>query len=147
LSPPIVRPLAAADRAQWDALWDGYLRFYESALDPAVTDATFARLIEPDVSNMFAFVAEEAGELLGFTHCVLHPATWTEGHYCYLEDLFVAPHARGKGVGEALIRAVYDRANQLQCARVYWHTHESNKTAQALYDRVAIKSGFIVYRR
>jgi hypothetical protein len=35
---------------------------------------------------------------------------------------------------------------EAKAARVYWHTHESNATAQALYDRVAEKSGFIVYR-
>jgi GNAT superfamily N-acetyltransferase len=78
---------------------------------------------------------------------VLHPATWATTDYCYLEDLFTAPAARGKGVGRALIEAVYARADQLQCARVYWLTHETNTTARALYDKLARHAGFIQYRR
>ena len=142
----LIRSLAAGDRAQWDVLWAGYLQFYETTLDAGVSDITFARLIDPE-SALFALVAEADGALAGLAHCVLHPATWDAADYCYLEDLFVAPGTRGQGVGRALIEAVYARADALGCARVYWHTHESNKTAQALYDRAATKSGFIVYRR
>ena len=141
----IVRSLAAADRAQWAPLWYGYLEFYESTLDPLVTEATFARLIDSD-EPMFAFVAEDAGALAGFVHCVLHRGTWAIENFCYLEDLFVAPSARGQGVGRALIEAVYARADALQCARVYWLTHESNP-ARKLYDSVASHRGFIQYRR
>ena len=141
----IVRPLAASDRAQWAPLWAGYLEFYEAALDPAVTQATFARLADPN-EPMFALVAEDAGALTGFAHCVLHRGTWAIGDFCYLEDLFVAQTARGKGVGRALIEAVYARADALGCARVYWLTHQSNP-ARKLYDRVASHAGFIQYRR
>jgi ribosomal protein S18 acetylase RimI-like enzyme len=142
----LIRPLAASDRAQWNGLWAGYLSFYETELDARVSDITFARLIDPQ-SALFALVAEADGALVGLTHCVLHPATWDAADYCYLEDLFVAPAARGQGVGRTLIEAVYAHADARGCARVYWHTHESNTGAQALYDRLATKSGFIVYRR
>ena len=141
----IVRPLAASDRAQWAPLWAGYLEFYEAALDSAVTQATFARLADPN-EPMFALVAEDAGALTGFAHCVLHRGTWAIGDFCYLEDLFVAQTARGKGVGRALIEAVYARADALGCARVYWLTHQSNP-ARKLYDQVASHAGFIQYRR
>jgi ribosomal protein S18 acetylase RimI-like enzyme len=46
-----------------------------------------------------------------------------------------------------LIEAVYARAQAAGCPRVYWHTHESNATAMALYDKVAERSGFVVYRK
>ncbi|MBL8548455.1 MAG: GNAT family N-acetyltransferase [Hyphomonadaceae bacterium] len=143
----IIRDLKASDRAQWSPLWAAYLAFYETTLAPEITDATFARLVDPSVPNLFGLVAEEAGALLGFTHCVLHPATWATTDHCYLEDLFTAPEARGRGVGRALIEAVYARADELNCARVYWHTHETNTTARALYDKLARHAGFIHYRR
>lgn len=144
----VIRPLAPTDRARWDPLWAGYLEFYESELAPVVTDTTFARLNDPR-EPMFAFVAEEVAthELLGFVHCVIHRGTWSIGDFCYLEDLFTAKAARNRGVGRALIEAVYKRADELGCERVYWLTHQSNATARKLYDQVAEHRGFIQYRR
>lgn len=141
-----IRNLAPADRAQWDKLWAGYLAFYEASLDPAVTEATWARFHDP-AEPMFALVAEgDAGQLIGIVHCVIHRGTWSIGDFCYLEDLFVAPEARGLGAGRALIEAVYARADALGCGRVYWLTHESNP-ARKLYDQVARNLGFVQYRR
>jgi GNAT superfamily N-acetyltransferase len=51
------------------------------------------------------------------------------------------------GVGRALIEAVYANARQAGASRVYWQTHETNTTAMQLYDQLAEKSGFIVYRK
>jgi len=142
-----IRDLRPTDRAQWAPLWDGYLEFYNTALDPEVTKTTFARLNDP-AEPMFALVAEdETGALIGVTHCVLHRGTWAIGDFCYLEDLFVSPAARGRGVGRALIEAVYARADANGWSRVYWLTHETNAEARQLYDRVARNLGFIQYRR
>jgi GNAT superfamily N-acetyltransferase len=144
----VIRDLEPSDRPGWEKLWAGYLEFYRSSLDPAVTDATFARLLDP-AEPMFALVAEDADthDLIGLVHCVLHRGTWTIGDFCYLEDLFTAPAARKRGVGRALIEAVYARADELKCERVYWLTHETNTTARKLYDQVAENRGFIQYRR
>jgi GNAT superfamily N-acetyltransferase len=69
------------------------------------------------------------------------------GPTCYLQDLFTREDARGKGIGKALILAVYDRAKHAGSTRVYWQTHETNVTAQRLYETIAQRSGFIVYRK
>ena len=50
-------------------------------------------------------------------------------------------------MGRALIQAVYERAKAAGAQRVYWHTHETNDTAMLLYDKVAERSGFLVYRK
>jgi GNAT superfamily N-acetyltransferase len=142
----IIRPLTAADEVAWLPLWHGYLTFYESTVAPDVTETTFARLLDP-AEPMFALVAELNGALIGMTQCVLHRSTWTRGPYCYLNDLFVSPDARGTGAGRALIEAVYARASERGAERVYWLTHETNTTARQLYDRIATRTGFIQYRR
>src|SRR5262245_58119847 len=98
----LIRDVAPADHAAWLNLWQGYLDFYEATLDPAVTDATWSRFLDPS-EPMFALVAEAHGALVGFAHCVLHRGTWSIEDFCYLEDLFVAPEARGHSVGRALI--------------------------------------------
>ena len=144
----IVRDLRASDRAQWEALWAGYLEFYNSKVAPEVTETTFARLLDPNEA-MFSLVAEDEGthDLIGMVNCVIHRSTWSEQNYCYLGDLFTSPAARNRGIGRALIEAVYARADELKMPRVYWMTHETNETARKLYDQVAINSGFIQYRR
>ena len=87
------------------------------------------------------------GKLEGIVHYLFHRSTWTDGNYCYLQDLFVAEGGRNHGLGRALIEAVYGQAREAGASRVYWLTHESNATARALYDRVADRPGFIQYRR
>ena len=64
--------------------------------------------------------------LVGFSTYLIHPSTWTLSGYCYLEDLFVEPSARGQGAGRLLIEAVTAIANEMEITRVYWHTHSEN---------------------
>lgn len=140
-----VRPLAPHDRTAWDRLWTGYLEFYGTSLQPDVSEATWSRLLYADAA-MFALVAEQDATVIGIVHGVMHPATWSIGPYCYLEDLFVDPAARGSGAGRALIEAVYARADAAGASRVYWMTHKDNP-ARRLYDQVATVSEFVQYRR
>lgn len=142
-----IRQAKPSDRAAWEPLWQGYLAFYESELPGAVTDTTWSRFHDP-AEPMRCLVAEDDdGSLLGFTNIIFHRGTWAIGEFCYLEDLFVAEHARGRGVARALIEAVYALADERGAERVYWLTHETNTTARALYDKVARHRGFIQYQR
>lgn len=140
-----VRQLRAADEARWRVLWRGYLDFYKTDIPEDVTAETFARLL--DDKRYFVRLAESDGEVIGFVHCVFHPATWSKTDYCYLEDLYVAPEARGLGAGRALIEAVYDECDTQNAARVYWLTHKDNTVARKLYDKLATLSDFVQYRK
>jgi GNAT superfamily N-acetyltransferase len=95
---------------------------------------------------MFGFVAESEEGVIGFTHCLFRPSTWTETDYCYLEDLFVDPNIRGKGIGRALMNKVFELAKEKNSKRVYWTTQEFNKTARVLYDSITPVSEFVQYR-
>ena len=96
---------------------------------------------------MHAMVAEASDKLLGLVHFLFHRSTIQIAPTCYLQDLFTVEVARGKGVGRALIEAVYQRAIAAGSPRVYWQTHETNLVAMKLYDKVAERSGFVVYRK
>jgi len=145
-----VRGIQRGDFDQWLPLWEGYNAFYgrvgATALAIEITHTTWARFFD-FYEPMHALVAESEGKLLGFAHHIFHRSTIMLGPTCYLQDLFTATAHRGKGIGKALIEAVYEEARAAGVGRVYWHTHETNHTARRLYDQLAANSGFIVYRR
>ena len=141
-----VRPVQPGDRAAWQPLWQGYLAFYQATLAPEVTEATWRRFFDP-LEGLGAVVAERDGRLIGLAHYLLHRSTWAPVCYCYLEDMFVDPSVRGGGAGRALIAAVERAAREAGANRLYWTTHESNHTAQRLYNRVAERPGFVQYRK
>ena len=146
----IVRPVERADFDRWLPLWNGYNAFYgrsgATALSEDITRTTWSRFFEA-AEPVRALVAERDGELAGLAHYLFHRSTIAIADTCYLQDLYTTEAARGHGVGQALIEAVYAAAAKAGSARVYWQTHETNATARRLYDRVAERSGFLVYRR
>jgi GNAT superfamily N-acetyltransferase len=146
----IIRPVTRHDYDQWLPLWDGYNEFYgrsgSTALPTEITLMTWSRFFDA-YEPVHALVAESDGKLIGLTHYLFHRSTTAIGPNCYLQDLFTSEAARGKGVGKALINGVYAQAKLAGSPRVYWQTHETNITAMKLYDKVAERSGFVVYRK
>lgn len=143
----IIRELRREDHDGWMELWTGYLRFYRVQIGEQVTSTTFTRLCETK-DGMFGLVAVEAdGEVLGFANSLVHPSTWSIAGYCYLEDLFVAPHARGGEVAKGLIDGVAAVARERGVERMYWHTQQFNGAARSLYDTVGKLTSMVVYER
>jgi GNAT superfamily N-acetyltransferase len=145
-----IRPAEPGDFEQWYPLWQGYNAFYgrsdATALPDAVTHLTWSRFFDA-YEPMRALVAERPGRLIGLAHYLFHRSTIAITPSCYLQDLFTDASVRGQGVGGALIEAVADAARRAGAARLYWQTHETNLPGRALYDRIAERSGFIVYRK
>ena len=142
-----VRPVEATDEGPWLALFRDYITFYEATVPEDVIALTWQRLLSR-ADNMMALVAaDEAGRALGIAALVFHRSTWSPSWYCYLEDLFVAPAARGRGIGRALIEATYDEADRRGASRTFWATQEKNETARTLYDRLGQLTDFVQYRR
>lgn len=148
--PLTIRYVTDQDFAAWKPLWDGYNAFYgregTTALPEAITLATWARFLDT-AEPMHALVAERSGQLLGLAHFLFHRTTTSTSDNCYMQDLYTTESSRGAGIGRALIERVYAEAKKVGAGRVYWQTHETNTHAMLLYDKVAEKSGFIVYRK
>lgn len=142
-----IRPLAADDAGIWAPLWRGYLAFYRTERPEAVYRTTFARLTDPQIADYHGLLAFWDGAPAGLAHFIYHRHGWQIDDVCYLQDLFVAPGARGAGLGRALIEAVYAAADAAGRPEVYWLTEASNATARKLYDRIGQVTPFVKYRR
>lgn len=142
-----IRPVTASDRPVWAALWRLYLTFYKTELSEATYDITWSRFMDPNETMHAALAQTKEGRVVGLVHYIEHRTCWTPKNSIYLQDLFVDESVRGHGVGCALIQHVYDEANKRGVGKVHWLTHEANKDAQALYEKVAERSGFIQYRK
>jgi GNAT superfamily N-acetyltransferase len=143
--PVFIREVKQTDLQPWLDYWSQYQAFYQVDLGPAITERTWARFFDP-AEPIHCAVATDGEQLFGFVHYVFHRSTWGRDDFCYLEDLYVCPSARGRMIGKQLIEFVQDQARRQQCDRLYWHTQETNRTAQRLYDWIADKPGVIEYR-
>ncbi len=145
-----IRTVHPSDFAQWKVLWDGYNAFYgrkgETALPEDVSRHTWARFFE-NANRCMRWLPRSRGSSSGFVITFFTAARMRFSLSVICRICLPRESARGKGVGRALIEEVYQLARAAECSRVYWHTHETNATAMHLYDKVAERSGFVVYRK
>ncbi len=130
-----VRKIELSDKERWLELFKDYIVFYESELTDEQFELTWQR-IHSDF-NMYGLLAENDGKIVGLAHYLYRPSTWAVSDFCYLEDLFVDPSVRGKGVGRALINTLGEIASKAGAERLYWTTAPDNATARRLYDSLA----------
>lgn len=142
------RPILPTDEPAWRVLWGAYLDFYETVLPEEVQAASFSRLTDPGVLDYHGLIAEDAeGRPMGVAHYIFHRHGWRLEEVTYLQELYVAPEARGTGMGRALIEAVFAAADAAGRPHVYWLTQSFNSTARQLYDRIGEATPFVKYVR
>jgi len=125
-----------ADEEDWRQNWALYLTRYDVKVAPQTTDTVWRRLLDPLSPTRGLIARDGGGRGIGFCHTILHEITWTVEPVCYLEDMFVAPHARRQGVARALLYHLVEQARQNGWSRLYWTTRIGNEPARALYDQV-----------
>jgi len=137
-----IAPLLEADRAEWEGLARDYKAFYETEIPDARYEETWRLLMAGD--RVHGLGARLGGRMVGIAHYLFHAQSWSNDA-CYLQDLFTAPEARGRGVATALIDRVAEAARAQGAVKYYWLTKEDNAQARALYDRIARFKGFVRY--
>ena len=139
-----IREVCAQDKSQWLQLWQGYPFFYGTPQPPDVREYPWQGLLDhgPPVLGRVAVVDDRVA---GFAICVLHEGTWVKTPICYLEDLFVDPQLRGRGIARQLMQALRAEAKEQGWSRLYWHTRTDNP-ARRLYDEFTPADDYVRYR-
>lgn len=145
-APTTVRPLAAADFAAWRGLFDAYATFYKTTLDDSVYEGLWGWLLNPGVP-ISGFVAELDGQIVGLAHLQQQRDTFTASTSWFLEDLFVDPKHRSKGIARMLIAQVNRFSREHGGGRIRWITNADNHTARRLYDDVAQLTHWVMYEQ
>jgi GNAT superfamily N-acetyltransferase len=95
-----------------------------------------ALIADPVREGMQLLARDESGRAIGFATIFWTWSTTRAARIGVMNDLFVAPGARGTGAAEALIGACRERCRAHGAARLAWRTALDNHRAQAVYDRV-----------
>lgn len=141
-----VGPISAGDREQWEVLYHGYAEFYQVPMDARILNTVWGWIHDPD-NPFFGLIAKDAqGRALGLMHCRQMPSPLRGALVGFLDDLFVAPGARGQGVVEALYEALEDLGREQGWPFIRWITAENNYRGRAVYDRLADKTHWVTYQ-
>ncbi len=124
-----------------------YQGFYEvEDVDHDRNRTFFHRFVAPSEDGRLLAARDEGGAILGYACLYWHFSSLAAQETVLMNDLFVAPEARGKGVGKALIEASADVARERGAAWLEWATAPDNYTAQRLYDSMTSeKSTWLEY--
>jgi GNAT superfamily N-acetyltransferase len=141
-----IEALAQIGFSTWEPMWTDYAGARGHALPSSLPFATYARLTEPSGRLRGLVALNDDGQALGFAHFFFHPSTWSLGDNCHLQDLYIAPAARGAGLARRLIEAVAEHARTHGCELLHWRTREANAAAHAAYRRLAEQLDFVSYQ-
>ncbi len=124
-----------------------YQRFYEvDDIDNDRNRFFFRRFLAPSDDGRLLAAREEGGSILGYACLYWHFSSLQATETVLMNDLYVAPAARGRGVGRALIEASAAVARERGAAWLEWATAPDNHTAQRLYDSLTSeKSTWLEY--
>lgn len=149
-----VRPVQPADRAAWEALFRDYRAFCGRDHDPAVVNAVWVWLLDPEheaqclvaeAVEVGAKTGAEAGRVVALAHFRRYARTVDADHALHLDDLYVAGDARRLGAARAILDELGRIAGDEGARFVRWVTASDNATARDLYERVAEQADWVTF--
>ncbi len=129
----------------WLDLYAGYGEFYETPLTDEKAVLVWSWLTDPSHELEAYFALNEAGEPIGLAHVRVFSRPLAGSRGLFLDDLFVAPDARGEGAATAILETLRTRALDEGLSVVRWITAADNEAAKRVYDRLAQKTEWVTY--
>jgi GNAT superfamily N-acetyltransferase len=129
----VIRPATSQDVATLVELVRELAEYERSPDSVELVPEQLDAVLFGDSPTVFAHVAEVEGRIVGMAIWFLNFSTWTGRNGIYLEDLYVRPAARGRGIGRALLAELAAVAHRSGYGRVDWAVLNWNETALRLY--------------
>ena len=147
-----IRGLERRDHASWLPLWHENM---EHQAAEEITQNSWAAICDRkrDVWGLGVFVAagddngngNDTKYLAGILHYILHPTTGSLRPVCYMQDLFIAPDYRRRGLARHLVKALAQKGKDEDWERIYWLAEDNNQGAQALYKDIGVRLDFSLH--
>lgn len=140
-----IQPVEQYDRRDWEGLYRGYAEFYKVPMNNEILETVWEWIFDP-TRRFYAIVAkEDGGPAVGLMHFRAMPSPVRGTEVGFLDDLFVDPGARGRGVADRLFEELSNRARGYGWPVVRWITRDDNYRARGVYDRVATRTDWLTY--
>ncbi len=145
--PHEIAPVADGDLTELLTLMRAYCDFYgESPSDAALLALSRALIADPAREGVQLIAREQSGAAVAFATVFWSWDTTVASRIGIMNDLFVAPAARGSGLADRLIEACVERCAEHGASRLEWETAPENLRAQAVYERVGgMREPWLIY--
>ena len=140
----MIREIKPKDKEQWENLYEGYAKFYKVEMNKTILKTVW-NWIHDKNHEVEGIVYEINNKIVGLAHYRKMPRPLRGQEIGFLDDLYVDPDYRRKGIGEKFLNYLKELSKSRGWNLVRWLTHDDNIKAKSLYDRVAEKTNWDLY--
>ena len=140
----MIRKIKPKDKEQWENLYKGYAKFYKVEMNKTILKTVW-HWIHDKNHEVEGIVYEINNKIVGLAHYRKMPRPLRGQEIGFLDDLYVDPDYRRKGIGEKFLNYLKELSKSRGWNLIRWLTHDDNIKAKSLYDRVAKKTNWDLY--
>ena len=140
----MIREIKLTDKEQWENLYEGYAKFYKVEMNKTILKTVW-NWIHDKNHEVEGIVYEINNKIVGLAHYRKMPRPLRGQEIGFLDDLYVDPDYRRKGIGEKFLNYLKELSKSRGWNLIRWLTHDDNIKAKSLYDRVAKKTNWDLY--
>jgi len=140
----MIREIKPTDKEEWENLYKGYAKFYKVEMNKTILKTVW-NWIHDKNHEVEGIVYEINNKIVGLAHYRKMPRPLRGQEIGFLDDLYVDPDYRRKGIGEKFLNYLKELSKSRGWNLIRWLTHDDNIKAKSLYDRVAEKTNWDLY--
>lgn len=136
----IIRPAILDDLDEIINLCSEHAEYEKAEYDNSNKKEKLKAFLFSETPRFFCLIAENESGILGYAAYTFEFSVWDAELYMHMDCLYLRPHARGFGIGEAIIKEISKSCIQHHCRIMQWHTPTFNKRAIKFYNRIGATS-------